>query len=196
MRYFRLRVSGFDQPSTSVMEGLNNKMAKKIFSQEPQKYILALAEALKEVSEFNVPEWANFVKSGTSKERPPIDKDFWYIRSASILRQLYIKGVVGVERLRTRYGCRKSRGTKPDEFRKASGKIIRTILQQAEKAGFVEKVIKLQFGRRLTDKGKEFLDSINIETKEEINYESFLVHNSEKKEDVNLEQEDFSEDGQ
>ena len=169
-------------------------MAKKIFSQEPQEYILKLAQALKEVPEFEIPEWANYVKSGASKERPPANNDFWYIRSASILRQLYIKGVVGVERLRTRYGSRKSRGTKPDEFRKSSGKIIRTILQQAEKAGFVEKLNKLQFGRRLTDKGKEFLDKINIESKEEINYEGFLVH-SPKKENIDIEQEQ-SENGE
>ena len=140
-------------------------MARKIFAQDPVKYIPALAEALKEIEEFEIPEWANFVKSGTSKARPPTSPDFWYTRAASILRQLYIKGVVGVGKLRTRYGSKKDRGTKPDEFRKASGKIIRVILQQAEAAGLVEKVTKMQHGRRLTAKGKDLLDSIEVEGK-------------------------------
>ena len=138
-------------------------MARVIFEKDPQKFIQALAEALKKIPEFEIPEWSNFVKSGTSRQRPPRQEDFWYTRAASILRQLYIKGVVGVGKLRTRYGSRKDRGGKPDEFRKASGKIIRTILQQAEKAGLVEKVNRLQHGRRLTQKGRDFLDSIEVE---------------------------------
>jgi ribosomal protein S19E (S16A) len=40
-----------------------------------------------------MPECAEFVNSGSAKERPIDDKDFWYKRSASILRQIYKKGV-------------------------------------------------------------------------------------------------------
>lgn len=138
------------------------KMTKKIFEYNAQKYITALAEELKKIKEFQAPEWALYVKSGTSKQRPPADDDFWYKRAAAILRQLYIKGVIGVERLRTKFGSRKNRGAKPAEFRKASGKIIRTLLQQSEKAGLVEKVTGTQFGRKLSEKGRKFLDSIKI----------------------------------
>jgi len=137
-------------------------MARKIFEQEPQGYNKELAEALKKIPEFKMPEWAGFVKTGISKQRPPEDADWWYKRAASILRQLYIKGVVGINRLRIRYGSRKDRGMKPPRFKKASGKIIRVILQQAEKAEFVEKITGKQFGRRLTGKGRDFLDSIKI----------------------------------
>lgn len=137
-------------------------MAKTIFSKEPQAFIQALASALKKVPEFQVPEWAFYVKSGTSRQRPPANDEFWYTRAASILRQLYIQGVVGVGRLRSKYGSRKDRGGMPAEFRKAGGKIIRVILQQAEAAGLVEKVSRLQFGRRLTQKGKDFLDSLDV----------------------------------
>ncbi|MEM4330918.1 MAG: 30S ribosomal protein S19e [Candidatus Pacearchaeota archaeon] len=140
-------------------------MSKEIFSKHPQKYNLALAEALKKIPEFSPPEWAFYVKTGCSKQRPPLEEDFWYKRSASILRQIYIKGVLGVGKLRKIYGSKKKRGVRPSKFKKASGKIIRTILQQAEKAGFVEKVSKNQFGRRLTKKGKDFLDSIKVEEK-------------------------------
>ncbi len=138
-------------------------MSKKIFLQEPQEYNKKLAEALKGLEEFKAPDWVNFVKTGVSKERVPEDVDFWYKRSASILRNLYLRGVVGVGTFRTRYGGRKRRGGRPDEFRKASGKIIRIILQQAEKVGLVEKVAQgKQFGRRLTQAGRDFLDGIEI----------------------------------
>jgi small subunit ribosomal protein S19e len=148
-------------------------MARLIYEKDAEEYVLNLAEALKAIPEFEVPEWVHFVKSGSSRERPPFDSSaFWYVRSASILRQLYIKGVVGVGKLRTRYGSRKNRGGMPSEFRKSGGKIIRVILQQAEKAGFVEKVNRFQHGRRLTEKGKEFLDSVKIKERPEIDYDS------------------------
>ena len=137
-----------------------------VFELNPQDYNLKLAEALKAVPEFEAPAWSKLVKSGPSKERPIEDDDFWYKRSASVLRQIYKMKIVGVERLRTKYGSKKNRGAKPEEFRKASGKILRTILQQADKAGFTEiaKEIKgvkgKKPGRQLTKEGKEFLESI------------------------------------
>jgi len=153
----------------------NKIMAKTIYGKDPVKFIPALAAALKEMSEFETPEWAHFVKSGSSRDRPPVDDDFWYTRAASILRQLYIKGVVGVGRLRNRYGSKKDRGGRPDHFRKAGGKIIRVILQQAEAAGLVEKVSRLQHGRRLTATGRELLDSIEVEEKAGLNFEDMKV---------------------
>lgn len=131
-----------------------------------------LANALAGMEEFKMPEWARFVKTSEARERPPAEDDWWYKRSASILRQLYVKGVVGVNRLRTRYGGRKDRGAKPKQFRKGSGKIIRVILQQAETAGFVEKYNGKKKGRKLTEKGVQFLDNIaKQEPKKEIKEE-------------------------
>jgi small subunit ribosomal protein S19e len=137
-----------------------------VYELNPQEYNLKLANALKEIPEFNPPEWSKLVKSGAAKERPIEDEDFWHKRAASILRQIYKNKVLGVNRLRTKYGSKKNRGFQPEEFRKASGKIIRTILQQADKAGFTEiaKDIKgvrsKRPGRKLTDKGIKFLESI------------------------------------
>ena len=127
---------------------------------QPAKYNSSLAEALKKIPEFKKPDWADFIKTSVHKSRPPFDGDFWYKRAASILRQAYIKKIVGVNRLRTRYGGRKKRGYKPEEFRKASGKIIRTILQQSEKAGFLEKSKEKKAGRQLTQKGKLFMEDL------------------------------------
>jgi len=139
-------------------------MAEKItavYAIPANKYNDILAETLKKMPEFKMPEWAFYVKTGINKSRPPMELDWWYPRAASILRQIYKNGIVGVGRLRTRYGGRQIRGAKPEIFSKSSGKIIRTILQQAEKAGFLEKVKEgRRFGRRLTVKGKEFLEGV------------------------------------
>lgn len=131
-----------------------------------REYNLKLAEALKQIPEFKEPEWAQFVKSSPSKERPIDEPDFWYKRTASILKQIYKKNGIGVNRLRTRYGSKKKRGMRPERFIKAGGKIIRTILQQADLAGFTEinKAIRgvksKKPGRQLTERGKKFLEDI------------------------------------
>lgn len=144
----------------------NGQKMNPVYEFDAREYNLKLAEALKGVPEFKAPEWVEFVKSGPSKERPIDDPDFWHKRAASILRQIYKKKVVGVNRLRTKYGSSKNRGFRPERFKKASGKIIRTILQQADAAGFTEiaKDIKgvrsRKPGRQLTAKGKQFLEGI------------------------------------
>src|SRR3989344_7271891 len=102
-----------------------------------REFNVKLAEALKEIPEFKAPEWSFFVKSSVARERPPFEGDFWHKRAASILRQIYINRIIGVNKLKIRYGGRKNRGVKPAEFRSGSGKIIRVILQQAEKAGLI-----------------------------------------------------------
>jgi len=138
-----------------------------IMSIEAGKYNKFLAKALKEEEEFKAPEWVEFVKSGVGKQRPIEDKEFWEKRAASILRQIYINEVVGVQRLRTRYGNKKNRGGKPSKFKRGSGKIIRVILQQAEEAGFVEKSEGVKKGRKLTAKGKTFMESVNVSSGED-----------------------------
>ena len=170
-------------------------MVKTIFTKNPVKFIPALAEALKNIEAFEIPEWAIYVKSGTSRERPPVDDDFWYIRTASILRQLYIKGVFGVGKLRTKYGSRKDRGGRPDKFKKSGGKIIRVILQQAEAAGLVEKVLRLQHGRRLTQAGRDLLDSIEVENPSNLDFDNLKISNKPDIEPVEILQEDSEKEG-
>lgn len=119
------------------------------------KIIARLAESLKKVEEVKPTGWAMFVKSGPHRTRPP-QPDFWYTRSASILRRIYIDGPVGVERLRTYYGARRKRGYAPAKFKRSSGNMTRKILQQLEKAGYLEKLPK--GGRIVSAKGRKFLD--------------------------------------
>ena len=131
-----------------------------IKSIEAGKYNELLAEALKSSGIFDKPEWVDFVKTAPNRKRPTNEDDFFYKRTASILRQIYIRGIVGVERLRNRYGGRKDRGGKPAKFVKGSGKLIRLILQQAETGGLLKKAEGNKKGRTLTDEGKELLESV------------------------------------
>ena len=127
---------------------------------EAGKYNELLAKALKSSGIFEKPEWVDFVKTAPNRERPTNEEDFFYKRAASVLRQIYIRGIVGVERLRNRYGGRKDRGGKPAKFVKGSGKLIRLILQQAETGGLLKKAEGNKKGRTLTDEGKELLESV------------------------------------
>ena len=59
----------------------------------------ALAKEMQSIGEIKAPEWASFVKTGTHKNRPPVDKDWWYARSAAILITIAKKGPIGVNKL-------------------------------------------------------------------------------------------------
>ena len=120
--------------------------------------IAAAKEELKKNAAIKPPEWSQYAKSGAHKDRPPEQLDFWYIRSAALLRKLYVHDNYGVSRLRTEYGGKKNRGSKPEKHFPASGSVIRKILQQLEAAGYVAKD-KRGKGRVLTPAGKKFLDS-------------------------------------
>lgn len=124
----------------------------------PSLLIKRLSEELKKLKELQPPPWSHYVKTGAHKQRPPEQHDWWYVRAASILRRIYLDGPVGVSRLRTRYGGRQRRGSAPEHFRKAGGKIIRVILQQLEQAGLVAKVDKR--GRRVTPKGESLFKTM------------------------------------
>jgi len=117
------------------------------------------AKKLKEIKEISKPEWANFVKTSRARERPPVNPDWWYVRSASILRKIYLLGPIGVNKLKVKYGGKKNRGHKPEKSYPGSGKIIRVVLQQLETAKLIEQAEKgAHKGRIITSKGKSLLD--------------------------------------
>ncbi len=107
------------------------------------------------------PEFSKYVKTGAGRERPPSDKDWYYNRAAAVLRSVYLKGPLGVNRLKVKYGNRKNVGVTGERVYNASGKIIRLILQQLEKAELIKQVEKKGHkGRIITSKGKKFLDNL------------------------------------
>ena len=132
-----------------------------MYDVDPQELVDKTAEELKKIPEIKAPEWATFVKTGMHKERPPMSNDWWYTRSASVLRTIYRLGPVGVSKLRAKYGGKKNRGHKKEHFYKGSGSVLRKSLQQLEKAGFVKFAERgIHKGRIITPKGKSFLDKI------------------------------------
>lgn len=122
-----------------------------------------VAKDLKNVSEIKPPAWALFVKTGMHKERPPLKEDWWYMRSASVLRKVSMLGPVGVEKLRTKYGGKKNMGHHTEHRFKASGNIVRKVLQQLEKAGLIKKGDKgVHKGRVITPKGISLIDKAAV----------------------------------
>ena len=152
-----------------------------MYDADAQELIQKAAEELKKITEIKAPAWASFVKTGMHKERPPVDSDWWYLRTASVLRAVYRLGPVGVSKLRTKYGGKKNRGVKKEHFFKGSGNILRKSLQQLEKAGFVKFAEKgVHKGRIITPKGKSFLDKI-----------AARIHGQNPRHEANIEEKKF-----
>ncbi|MFA5888383.1 MAG: 30S ribosomal protein S19e [Candidatus Nanoarchaeia archaeon] len=130
-----------------------------VYDVKPGELHKKVVEELKKSKEVQMPDWANFVKTGVGKDRVPSEKDWWQMRASALLRRIYLLGPIGVSKLRTKYGNRKNRGVAPERFRRASGKIIRVLLQQLEKEGLVKQIDKSGHkGRILTPKGKSLMD--------------------------------------
>ena len=129
--------------------------------------ILRLANYLKnEVDEITPPSWALVAKTSSHAQRPPQSLDWWDTRSASVLRKVYLKGPVGIQRLRAEYGGRKDRGVRPEHGRKGGGAIVRVALQQLGEAKLVK--ISGKRGRVVTKQGRSLLDSLSTEIKKEL----------------------------
>jgi small subunit ribosomal protein S19e len=132
-----------------------------IFDVSQKELVEELAKDIEKMPDFKPPEWARFVKTGRFKERPPAKDNWWYMRTASVLRNLYKKGPIGVSKLRTLYGGKKNRGVEPERFYKGSGNITRKILQQLEKAQLGRQVEKgVHKGRVITPKGRSLVDKV------------------------------------
>ena len=131
-----------------------------VYDVPPDHIIRRVAEELKTKKEIVPPAWAAFAKTGVHKEMPPEDPDWWFIRAAAVLRRVYVDGPLGVERMRSFYGGKKNRGSRPNAFRKGSGSILRKSLQQLETAGLA---IHDKTGRRISPAGMSFMDNLSAE---------------------------------
>ena len=119
-----------------------------------QKLVKEISKELK--SKIAAPEWASFVKTGHGKQRPPVDKDWWYMRAASVLLKVQKLGPIGTSKLSSKYSTNKNRGVKPEKTADASRNIIRKILQQLEDIGLIQKDSRgVRKGRVLTKAGND-----------------------------------------
>ncbi len=120
-----------------------------------------LAAELKTRQAVAPPPWAAFVKTGVQTQRAPTQTDWWYLRSASVLRKIYLRGTTGVMRLSAEYGGRRDRGSAPYHSRSGSRSILSEIIHQLEKAGLVQPYKNR--GRRLSPEGQRMLDKLSTD---------------------------------
>ncbi|BBG23914.1 30S ribosomal protein S19e [Sulfuracidifex tepidarius] len=132
----------------------------------PEKLIEKLSTYLKENNIVNPPEWSMITKTASFKERIPDNpEEWWYVRTASVMRRMYIDTFLGVGKSKVVYGGPKSKGNRPPHFSKAPGHSTRLIMQQLEKAGLV---IKTKRGRMLSSKGRSLMDRISLDAFKEL----------------------------
>ncbi|MGA1975679.1 MAG: 40S ribosomal protein S19, partial [Conexivisphaerales archaeon] len=104
--------------------------------------------------------WAAYTKTGSQAERPPQNKDWWYVRAASIMRKLYLHGPIGLSDLRVEYGGLTAVGYTLAHHRDAGSSNIRKIIAQLQAAGLLHKTTK---GRVVTAEGRRLLDKLSTE---------------------------------
>ena len=136
---------------------------------------------LTEKKAVEMPDWATYVKTGTHRENPPSQEDWWPTRAAAILRKVGATGPVGVNQLASMYGGPRDRNAKPNRAKRGSRHVIRTILIQLEESGYVESVLhkvvedidgekmNLYKGRSLTSTGQKILDEAAHAVRSEAN---------------------------
>ena len=79
----------------------------KMMEVNPSELVEKVSGELEKEQEIKAPEWAAFVKTGRSKERPPVRQDWWHVRAAAVLRSVAKLGPIGVSKLRVKYGSKK-----------------------------------------------------------------------------------------
>ncbi|MGE4212139.1 MAG: 30S ribosomal protein S19e [Candidatus Methanomethylophilaceae archaeon] len=138
-----------------------------VYDVPAEKLILKAAEKLKGNDKISPPEWAEYVKTGRHTEKAPMQEDWWYTRSASILRKLYVKGPMGSSKLAAEYGGFSDKGSMPNRAVKGSRNIARKCMMQLEAAGLL--VSKDKQGRAISPAGQSLLDNAAKEVYDEMN---------------------------
>lgn len=127
------------------------------------KFISAFAKHMKRQGKFEIPKWADVVKTGVAKELSPYDPDWLYIRAASIARHVYNRQKSGVGSFRKVYGSQQRRGTQTNHFRKSGGKIVRYCMAKLEEMGILEVDATGAGGRVLTPEGQREMDTVAVQ---------------------------------
>ena len=137
-----------------------------VYDVPAEKLILKVAEKLKGNSAIEPPAWAEFAKTGRHTEKAPTQEDWWYTRSAAILRKIYVKGPMGSSKLAAEYGGFADRGSMPNKAVKGSRNIARKCMMQLEAAGYL--VSKDKEGRAISPAGQSLLDNTAKEVYDEM----------------------------
>lgn len=101
-------------------------------------FIKAYAAHLKRTGGLKVPKSAEYVKTAHFKELAPLDPDWFYVRSASVARQIYLRCNIGVGAMTRKHGGKKRRGSRPNVFARSSGSVDRRAMQALQGLGIVK----------------------------------------------------------
>lgn len=130
-------------------------------------FIQRLAKYIKDnVDQVQPTPWSSITKTSSHTTRQPEDPEWWFTRTASILRKIYIHGPIGTQQLRAYYGGRTGGKVHREHAREGAGSNIRKIMQQLESAGLVEDAKSK--GRVMTKEGRRTLDKLAAEIQEEL----------------------------
>eukprot|EP01062_Namystynia_karyoxenos_P048358 TRINITY_DN36776_c0_g1_i2.p2 TRINITY_DN36776_c0_g1~~TRINITY_DN36776_c0_g1_i2.p2 ORF type:complete len:152 (+),score=48.54 TRINITY_DN36776_c0_g1_i2:52-507(+) len=125
---------------------------------DAHKWVKAFAEQLKKEGKLPVPDAADLMKTGIQCELAPLDHDWFYLRTASVARAVYIRPGSGIQGMRKRYGGSYQKNCIRPHFQKAAGGPIRKAMQGLEDLGLLEK--HPNGGRQITKKGAKTMDAI------------------------------------
>lgn len=128
-----------------------------VYDVPAKDFIDEVAKRLEKVDAISLPDSNMYSKTSVARENGPEPDNWWYLRCASILRKIYMTTSIGSQHLRSTYGGKRNRGSKPHQARTGSGSITRRAIQQLESAGYVKKIKGK--GRSITPEGRKFLDN-------------------------------------
>jgi small subunit ribosomal protein S19e len=131
-----------------------------------EKLIPRIAEELRKTDTIKMPEWAMFVKTGRHREKSPIDEGWWFVRSAAVLRKIYVEGPIGATRLAAAFGGKADKGSKPSKAVRGSRSIARVTVQQLERSQLIQK--DRGGGRVVTGKGRKLVDNLSTQLLKEL----------------------------
>ena len=157
--------NGSSRLNTVCWTGGTDSEAMTTYNDVPADLLIGvLAEKMHSYDKISPPEWASQVKTGTHRERPPVQQDWWHTRAASMLRKVAIKGPIGTNRISQEFGGVKDRGVKKNKAVAGSRNVARKILQQLSDSGLIDNSMNsagtVNRGKIVSQKGHALLDEV------------------------------------
>jgi small subunit ribosomal protein S19e len=119
---------------------------------------------LKDSGKLKLPVDWDIIKTGRGRERAPEDDDWYYLRTAAVVRQLALSETVTIAAIARRYGNWKNRGVRPSKFVECDESLCCSVFDNLEDMRWVNLVSKADVtadrAYGLTDKAREIVKEI------------------------------------
>ena len=141
------------------------KIGFTVLDAPSQAMVNKAANFFKEKNIIKKPKYADLVKTSKSNDCEPIDPDYVYYKAAAICRKLYVTKSknIGIGSLRSMFSKKQRRGCQPPKTFKSGGKLIRELVIQLKKAGYIKNYgekDETDSGLYLTREGRSEMDKI------------------------------------